>query len=144
MAPWEKERDPEGVPWSYSLVGQDPKGYSPNVILDTMEVTTEQLHQGTGWELKPEGACKDDRCIPLVDLAVRDGKIDVADFASRLAMPVAHDHKHGLWALGPESGGRVLTSAQFPHLVLSDFDGNPFDLGTLRGRKVLLVAWASY
>lgn len=109
-----------------------------------MELTPEKLHQRTGWELKPEGACKDDRCVPMVDLAVKDGRIDVGDFASRLAMPVAHDDKHKLWALGPESGGRVLKSARFPDLVLSDFDGNPFDMGTLRGRKVLLVAWASY
>jgi hypothetical protein len=114
------------------------------MILDTMELTAEQLHQRTGWELKPEGACKDDRCVPMGDLAVDDGRIDVAEFASRLGMPVAHDDTHRLWALGPESGGRVLDSAQFPDVVLSDFDGNPFDLGTLRGRKILLVAWASY
>jgi hypothetical protein len=114
------------------------------MILDTMELTAEQLHQRTGWELKPEGACKNDRCVPMGDLAVVDGRIDVNDFARRLGMPVARDEKHGLWAIGPQSGGRVLERAQFPELVLSDFDGNSFDLGTLRGRKMLLVAWASY
>lgn len=118
--------------------------YSRTVILDTMELTADQLHQRTGWELKPEGACKDDRCVPMGDLAVRDERIDVADFASRLGMPVAHDDKHRLWALGPESGNRVLQSARFPTVVLSDFDGKSFDLQALRGRKVLLVAWASY
>jgi hypothetical protein len=58
-------------------------------------------------------------------------------------MPVAHDDKRALWALGPESGGRVLASANFPQVVLPDFDGDPLDLATLGGRKVLLVAWAS-
>jgi hypothetical protein len=38
----------------------------------------------------------------------------------------------------------VLASATFPDLVLADFDGNPFDFESLRGRKTLLVAWASY
>jgi hypothetical protein len=114
------------------------------VILDTLELSPDELHERTGWELKPEGACKDDRCVPMSDLASTDGRIDVSDFARRLGMPIAGDEKYGLWALGPESGGRVLASAAFPEVVLSDYEGNPFDLSTLRGRKVLLVAWASY
>jgi hypothetical protein len=28
--------------------------------------------------------------------------------------------------------------------VLPDFEGNAFDVASLRGRKVLLVAWASW
>ena len=109
-----------------------------------MELSAEQLLDRTGWELKPEGACKGERCVPMDDLHRSGDRIDVADFAARLGMPVARDDKHGLWALGPESGGRVLDSARFPDVVLSDFDGNPFDLAALRGRKILLVAWASY
>ena len=109
-----------------------------------MELSAEQLHDRTGWELKPEGACKDERCVPMADLHRSGDRIDVADFAVRLGMPVAHDDKHGLWALGPESGGRVLDSARLPDVVLSDFGGHPFDLAALRGRKMLLVAWASY
>ena len=114
------------------------------VILDTVEMSPTQLYERTGWELKPEGACQGDRCVPMPDLAIKDGKVDVGEFARRLAMPLAYDENHGLWALGPESGGRVLASANFPEVVLSDFAGNRFDLATLQGRKVLLVAWASY
>lgn len=114
------------------------------MILDTLELTTEELRERTGWDLKPEGACKDDRCVPVPGLLTRTGRIDVRDFATRLGMPIAHDARHGLWALGPEAGGRVLTSATFPDLTLADLDGNGFDFATLRGRKVLLLAWASY
>jgi hypothetical protein len=114
------------------------------MMLDTLELTPAQLHAQTGWELKPEGACKDDRCVPMHDLATIDGRVDVADFARRLGMPIAHDTTHHLWALGPESGGRVLASAEFPDLVLSDLSGKALDFAALRGRKVLLVAWASY
>ena len=109
-----------------------------------MELSAEQLLDRTGWELKPEGACKGERCVPMDDLHRSGDRIDVAGFAARLGMAVARDGKHGLWALGPESGGRVLDSARFPDVVLSDFDGHPFDLAALRGRKLLLVAWASY
>jgi hypothetical protein len=115
------------------------------VLLERPAVTPEELHAATGWEIKPEGACKGDVCVPLGGLATAaDGTIDVAAFAERMAMPVAHDEKHGLWSLGPQSGGRVLDSAVFPELVLQDFDGGAFDFATLRGRKTLLIAWASY
>jgi peroxiredoxin len=31
-----------------------------------------------------------------------------------------------------------------PNLELTDIDGHPFRLASLRGKKVLLVAWASW
>jgi peroxiredoxin len=31
-----------------------------------------------------------------------------------------------------------------PDLALADFDGNTYDLASARGRKVVLVAWASW
>ena len=49
-----------------------------------------------------------------------------------------------LVALGPASGGRALTTAVVPDLPFTDADGNPFSLTSLHGRKVLLVAWASW
>jgi peroxiredoxin len=37
-----------------------------------------------------------------------------------------------------------LTTAVAPDLELPDKDGNPFKLSSLHGRKVLLIAWASW
>ena len=65
-------------------------------------------------------------------------------FAERLGMPLVHDEPTGLWCLGPEAGGRALTDAHAPDLVLPDIDGREFHLRSLRGSKVLLVAWASW
>jgi hypothetical protein len=114
------------------------------VIVQGLELSPTELFEQTGWEVKPEGACKGDRCVPVGGLGSGEGRVDVTAFAAQLGMPIAADDEHGLWALGPESGGRVLASAQFPDVVLSDFDGRSFDVALLRGRKVLLVAWASY
>ena len=115
-----------------------------SVILDTLELSPGELHERAGWELKPEGACKGEVCLPMPDLAIDGGTIDVADFARRLGMPLAHDERHGLWALGPQGGGKVLETVRFPDVVLSDFDGNDVDLATFRGTKMLLVVWSSY
>jgi peroxiredoxin len=41
-------------------------------------------------------------------------------------------------------GGRALVSAEAPELVLDDLEGREFRLSSLRGQKVVLVAWAPY
>ncbi len=112
------------------------------MLLESLDVSADELAGRTGWELKPEGMCKGDRCVPLPP-GVRD-PIDLRLLAERLGMPLVHDERHGVWALGPEAGGRALTTAEAPELTLPDFDGNPFSLSSLRGQKVLLVAWASW
>ncbi len=112
------------------------------MIVETLDVDAATLEARTGWAIKPEGACKGDRCVPL---PTRDGDaIDVRVLAERLGMPLVEDAANNLWALGPEAGGRALTSVEAPDLVLPDVDGNPFRLRSLRGKKVLLVAWASW
>jgi hypothetical protein len=112
------------------------------MILTTLQVDPTELERRTGWQIKPEGACKADRCVPLP--ASSPGRIDVAALAERLGMPLLQDAAHDVWCLGPEAGSHALTSAEAPDLVLSDLDGHPFALQSLRGQKVLLVAWASW
>jgi hypothetical protein len=114
------------------------------VILQRLDVTPDELEQETGWELKPEGLCKDDRCVPFPTEPAADGRVDVRAVAERLGMPLVHDDRHDVWALGPESGEHVLESAELPPIVLADVGGRPFDLASLRGDKVLIAAWASW
>jgi hypothetical protein len=113
------------------------------VILERPEVDRAALAAQTGWEIKPEGACKADRCVPVPG-ASEDGPIDARLLADRLGMALVADEAHGLWALGPESGGRTLLSAQMPDLELPDRHGRPFALRSLRGTRVVMVAWASW
>ena len=113
------------------------------MILSRLDVTPDELERRTGWELKPEGLCKDERCVPF-PAGSADGRLDVTAIAERLAMPLVHDEPHDVWALGPEAGDRVLASAELPPIVLADVDGRPFDLASLRGEKVLIAAWASW
>jgi hypothetical protein len=113
------------------------------VILDRPEVDRAALAATTGWELKPEGACKADRCVPLPPGAA-DGPVDAEVLVERLGMELVSDPEHGVWALGPESGGRALLSAEIPDLELPDRNGRSFSLRSLRGTKVVMVAWASW
>lgn len=117
------------------------------MLLDELQVTPEALEARTGWSVRPEGACKADVCVPLpASVRTADDRLDVRVLAEHLGMPLVADDAHGLWALGPETAvtGRALTTAVAPALTLPDVDGIPFDLASLRGQKVLLLAWASW
>ena len=112
------------------------------MLITTEKVNAADFAAGTGWEIRPEGACHGEVCVPLTDTST--DSIDVESLAQQLGMPLVR-HDDGLAALGPATvGGRVLVSAEAPELVLPDFDGNEFRLSSLRGQKVVLVAWAPY
>lgn len=116
------------------------------MLLSSLTTDDAAFEAATGWTVKPEGACKAEVCVPLPD-EVRDddGALDAAVLADRLGMPLLRDDDHGLVALGPPTVvGRALESAMAPELELPDVDGNVFRLSSLHGKKVLLVAWASW
>jgi len=111
------------------------------VILEGLELDVAEFERRTGWEIKPEGACKGDLCVPLP--APDERLFDVRVLAERLGMPLVEDEAAGLWALGPESG-RVLATVAAPDFTLPDWRGDPYTLSGLRGQKVLVVAWAPW
>jgi hypothetical protein len=112
------------------------------MILEEPRVHRDELRARTGWDLKPEGACRADVCVPLTEPAGQ--WVDASVLSARLGMPLLRDEPSGLWCLGPESFGRVLATASAPDLRLPDWRGEPFALSSLRGSKVALVAWASW
>ena len=113
------------------------------MLLRSLNIPRTEFEAGTGWSLKPQGACQGEVCIPLSHPA--SDPVDVARVAGEIGMPLAASPEHGLWALGPVSiGARALASAEAPDLRLPNLDGEEFRLSSLRGRKVLLYAWAPY
>jgi hypothetical protein len=114
------------------------------VILTSLDVDVAEFERRTGWQLKPQGACKAEMCVPLHQ-PVEGGRIDAHVLSERLGMPLIADERYGVWALGPDTmGGRALASADAPELELPDRSGAPFRLSSLRGLKVFLLAWASW
>jgi len=112
------------------------------MILDSLTVTNDAFRDSTGWAIKPQGACKAEMCVPLGGLG--GDEFDVTPIAERLGMAIVHDEARGLWALGPDSVGQVLKSAEAPDLTLPEWKGGEFKLSSLRGQKVFVLAWASW
>ena len=113
------------------------------MLLRSLTIPKSEFEAGTGWSIKPEGACKGDVCIPVPN--TRQADVDVRTLASAMNLPLVEEPNAGMWALGPESiGGKTLVSAKAPELSLPDLDGNVFKLSSLKGKKVLVYAWAPY
>jgi hypothetical protein len=100
----------------------------------------------TGWTLKPEGMCRADQCVPLPAAAVAGGRVDVEAFWRQLGNPVLRAADGQTWVLeaGPEARNAALAGVMAPDFTLSDLSGTPRTLSALRGKKVLLVTWASW
>ncbi len=106
------------------------------------------VHRVLGWELKPEGFCRDGVCVPLpADARVLDGgAVDLAAFAALLRRPLAVDIDRRAACLGAAADERAeaLRSLEAPGFTLPDLDGRLHALSEHRGEKVFLVAWASW
>jgi hypothetical protein len=113
------------------------------MLLRSLNIPKNEFEAGTGWQLKPQGACQGEVCVPLSKPA--GDPVDVMQVAKDMGMPLVSAPEHGLWAIGPASiGSRALASAEAPDLRLPDLSGKEFRLSSLRGKKVLLYAWAPY
>jgi hypothetical protein len=116
------------------------------MILDTLDhVTADDFAARTEWHPKPEGLCRGEVCVPAPGSLRDDGTIDVTVVAERLGMPLIHDDTHNVYSLGPATAtGRALSTVVAADPVLRTRDGADFRLSSLHGRKVVLLAWASY
>ena len=101
-----------------------------------------------GWELKPEGLCRDATCIPLAGRPglVNDGQLNLEGLADLLGRPIAYAPEEGVAYVGPgkELFDHTLRTLEAPEFTLPDLEGRLHSLSEHRGSKVLLAAWASW
>ena len=111
----------------------------------TISVDLSACAAALGWSAEPHGLCRDDVCIPLPPELRDDDLVDVRALGGLLGAPVAADGI-GAVAIGAAATmhARVLASDEAPDFTLPSLAGGDFRLGSLRGRKCLLVAWASW
>jgi hypothetical protein len=113
-----------------------------------VRIAPEALGAALGWQLQPEGLCRGDACVPVRDRAalVRSDEIDLAAFAELLGQPLALDTEERAAALGSpcEERRRELASPEAPDFTLPDLEGRLHSLSEQRGKKVLLIAYASW
>lgn len=136
---------PHGRSCPLRLVHGAHRCQTEQVIITAPTSSPAAFVDATGWEAKPEGMCRGEICVPAPGALTSAGLVDIERAARSLGMPIVSDEVHGVRALGPAClDGRALSTAVAPDPELRTFDGEPFRLSSLRGRKVVLAAWASY
>jgi hypothetical protein len=115
---------------------------------DTVRLTPTMLEAALRWTVKPEGLCRGAVCVPTrshPDLVTAAG-VDLAGVAALLERPLALDVAAAAAALGTAARERAarLASLEAPDFTLADLDGRRHSLSDWRGKKVLLLAYASW
>ena len=111
-------------------------------------LSAEALRDALGWELHEGTLCNDAMCVPLPagSRLGDDGVFDLAEVAATLGRPLALDVDAGAAFLGVSAGERAQTlgSLMAPDFTLPDLAGRSHTLSSFRGKKVFMVAWASW
>ncbi len=113
------------------------------IVLDPKDLT-----HALGWSLEEQGLCRDGVCVPVTSRSDRVNAegVDLGAFADLMGRPLAAEPDAGVAVLGGsarERGAR-LASGEAPDFELPDLHGKLHSLSEHRGKKVLLVAYASW
>ena len=113
---------------------------------DTLWIQKADLPSISGFELKPQGACRDDICIPIPRPMLRNAHFNLTAFAQRVGQRVVADPAMRVWSFGeiPVVRGAFLESRLAPDFSVPDRKGRPVRLSRFRGKKLLVVTWASW
>ncbi len=123
---------------------------NPKIDGDALWLTRGELEQSSGWVLKPEGFCKADTCVPVPPGRkaefVRGDGYNLAALAAMFGQPIVRNQAPAVWCFGEAAAERKrsLTSLDAPDFTLPDLSGRMHSLSAYRGKKVLLVSWASW
>jgi hypothetical protein len=131
-----------------------PPANLPGTDSGDLWVTLKDLTRATKFVLKPQGVCRDQLCFPIprgrrAAFLNRQGKVtwfNLSEFARLVRQPAAYDIEATVWYFGPradEQNGYV-ESLVAPNFTLPDMNGKRHSLSDFRGKKVLLLTWASW
>lgn len=131
------------------LTDQHEVFVEPALIGGGLWLSPDDLTEVTGFELKPQGLCKGDVCVPVprnANFVDGAGRVDAAAFWRYIGNVAVHDAEADVWAFGAGADARKEAGATLaaPDFELPDLDGHLHRLSDYRGRKVLLATWASW
>jgi hypothetical protein len=117
-------------------------------------VTLGDLTRATKFTLKPQGVCRAELCFPLpknrktafLRPLRKTTWFNLSEFARLVRQPAARDAETATWYFGPrqEEQNQFIGSLTAPDFTLPDVNGKAHSLRDFRGKKVLLLTWASW
>ena len=120
-------------------------------------MSLKDLTRVTKFVLKPQGVCREKLCYPIPKGRTRDFLFNttkpkpttwfnMSEFARLIHHPVAYDDAQSVWYFGamPEQRNGYISSLMAPNFSLPDPKFQMHSLSDFRGKKVLLITWASW
>lgn len=107
-------------------------------------VLKSDLPRINNFEVKPEGACRADLCIPIAKDLLKGNYFNLSGFARKIGEVSVADAN--VWSFGeiPVLRGSFTGSRVAPDFAVPDRKGKTVHLSDFRGKKVLVVTWASW
>jgi len=133
---------------SFTLIDDEAKTLQATLLGERVLLAPEVLRETLGWELREQGLCRGPVCVPVADpeRLAPGGQIDLGRLAETLGRPLALEAGKGVAVLGTAAPERAsqLASLEAPDFCLPDLEGKLHSLSEQRGKKVLLIAYASW
>ena len=111
-------------------------------------VSLADFARATGWQLKPQGLCIDEICVPVREAnSLTDGaSIDLVEFARLTQQNIVFDRQRQVASLGVRADSRSdsMSSLLAPDFKLPDIHGRQVSFSDFNRRKRLLLAWSSW
>jgi len=123
-----------------TAIRRNPNGAS------SLWIRKRDLPRVNGFDVKPQGACRADVCIPIPKSLLDGEWFDLTAFAKKAGQVVVADVDARVWSFGEIQvlRGSFLNSRVAPDVTIPDRRGRPVKLADFRGKKMLLVTWASW
>ncbi len=125
-----------------------------NIEAADLWITPDDLKRVNDFELKPSGACLDEICIPvnhsgddaLIRVSENTTWFNLTGFARKIDQAFVVDTASRVWSFGEITAvrGSYFNDGIAPEFALPDRTGKQVSLSDFRGKKVLLLTWASW
>ena len=113
-----------------------------------VSVSNSELEQATGWSLKPEGLCREQVCVPVLNVTAlsQADQVDLSEFARLVQQNIVIDAQRKVVALGEQAQirGTEMATLEAPDFTLPDIHGWQVSFSDYNRRKRLLLAWSSW
>jgi len=108
-------------------------------------VRKSDLKKINDFEVKPQGACREDLCIPISKDLQRGEWFNLSGFARKTGESVIKDDS-GVYSFGeiPLVRGAFYSTRVAPDFAVPDRKGRVVHPSDFRGKKVLVITWASW
>jgi AhpC/TSA family len=114
------------------------------VVDDNLWIKQKDLPRINQFEVKPQGACRADVCIPLSKTLKTGEWFNLTGFARKIGETVVSEQNVHSFGEIPVLRGAFYNSRMAPDFSVPNRQGKPVHLSDFRGKKVLVVTWASW